>query len=338
MRQFLVILILVSFYSERLSAQKVTVDSIHLLFYNTENLFDTVDDPTTLDEEFTPKGDRHWSNYRLAKKLNQLSKVILNSAGFEPPEIIGLCEIENRKVLEMLVQNTPIKNYSYSIIHKDSPDERGIDVALLFRSDFVKALDYHYLPLVNEKMEVQSTREILQAKFLLPGEDTLYVFFNHWPSRYRGQAETEDDRMLAAKTLKAAILKVQKINSAAKIIVMGDFNDQPQNKSLTTGLHAIKKDNPKKTNELINLSYSWKPGTIKYRQSWSVFDQIIISDYLLQEDGWYTSFQNATIVNLPFLFENDTKYQGQKLNRTYVGMNYHGGFSDHLPVLLELDR
>ncbi|HKJ42301.1 MAG TPA: endonuclease/exonuclease/phosphatase family protein [Sunxiuqinia sp.] len=314
------------------------MDRIHILFYNTENLFDTSDDPATEDEEFLPEGDRHWTNFRFHTKLNHISKVLLATAGFEPPEIIGLCEVENRGVLEQLAKNTALKNYSYRIIHKDSPDERGIDVGLLYRSDRIQALTYHYIPLLNANHEVEKTREILHAEFLLAGDDTLHVFFNHWPSRYRGQAETEADRMLAATTLREAVLKVLSHTPGARIVIMGDFNDQPKDESLKSGLLATKKDDHAVQDELINLSYNWKQGTIKYRQTWSIFDQIIVSDGLLRNREWNTSAENAKVVDLPFLLEHDEKYQGKKLNRTYVGFNYHGGFSDHLPILLELDR
>ena len=168
-------------------AQPHSTEKIHILFYNTENLFDTLNDPATLDDEFLPEGDRHWTNFRLKKKLTQISKVLLSAAGFEPPEIIGLCEVENRGVLEKLLHDTPLQNYVYRIIHKDSPDERGIDVALLYRSDKIKALSYHYIPIMAPYGDVEKTREILKANFVLPGKDSLVVFLNHWPSRYRGR-------------------------------------------------------------------------------------------------------------------------------------------------------
>lgn len=319
------------------SAQPKTSREINILFYNVENLFDTKDDPLTNDDEFLPDGERHWSFSRLRTKLNHLCKLIVSSAGFELPEIIGLCEVENREVLEMLLETTPLKNYSYSIIHKNSPDDRGIDVALLFRKDFVKPLAYRYIPVLDEHGEVRATREILHAEFLIPNEDTIHLFFNHWPSRYGGQAASEKNRFQAARALRNAVMGVRTDSPSAKIIIMGDFNDQPNNKSLTDVLLAVASDHLLEEGELVNLSYSWKPGTIKYRQTWSVFDQIIVSDHLLVADGWHTRVENAQIVNLPFLFEDDLKFKGKKLNRTYVGFKYHGGFSDHLPILLKLE-
>ena len=311
---------------------------ISILFYNTENLFDTANDPATQDDEFLPNGARHWNNFRLEKKLNQLGKVILGASGFEPPDIVGLCEVENRDVLEMLLKNTPLVNYSYAIIHKDSPDERGIDVALLYRNDYLKPLVYNYIPIMNERLEQRNTREILHAGFLLPGDDTIHVFFNHWPSRYGGQTETEIYRFQAAGALKKAVESLRLKSPAAKIVIMGDFNDEPKNKSLAEVLQAVDLSAKQSGEELVNLSYNWKQGTIKYRQTWSVFDQIIVSGSLLVPEGWHTALPLAEPVSLPFLFEDDTKFKGKKLSRTYVGLKYNGGFSDHLPVLLKLKR
>ncbi|WP_430973413.1 endonuclease/exonuclease/phosphatase family protein [Sunxiuqinia rutila] len=325
-------------FSWNLFGQSESPSTIHILFYNVENLFDTVNDSLTNDDEFLPEGDRRWTNRRFYEKLNRLSKVILASAGFEPPEIIGLCEVENSQVLEKLLETTPLKNYNYSVIHKDSPDERGIDVALLFRSDHITPVDYYYWPVYDGKQRLMTTREILSATFQLPGRDTIHVFFNHWPSRYGGQAETENERMLAAKTLRGAIDGIQLLKPNPKVVVMGDFNDQPQNKSLLDGLQAKRKDNLAIDGELINLASKWKQGTIKYRQAWTVFDQILVSDQLLKVQGWHTRPEFAAPVTLPFLLEADAKFKGQKLNRTYVGFKYHGGFSDHLPVLLKLEQ
>ncbi|MGQ7870091.1 endonuclease/exonuclease/phosphatase family protein [Sunxiuqinia sp. sy24] len=338
MVRFLACFLIFLFINVELFGQSQSTDVIHILYYNVENLFDTANDPLTDDDEFLPEGGRRWNDYRFYQKLKQLSKVILASAGFEPPEIIGLCEVENRDVLEKLLDATPLKKYNYSIIHKDSPDERGIDVALLYRSGRVTPIGYQYLPIRDIKQRVMSTREILSASFQLTGMDTIQVFINHWPSRYGGQAETEAERMQAAKTLRQAIDAIQEEYLQPKMVVMGDFNDQPQNRSLTNGLKTVSQDDLTIDGELISLSSGWKQGTIKYRQTWTVFDQILVSDQLLKVQGWHTRPEFARPVALPFLLEADPKFKGQKLNRTYVGFKYHGGFSDHLPVLLKLEQ
>lgn len=334
MQRFFLIYFLFLFYG--VSAQP-EYRQINVLFYNVENLFDTEDNSQAEDNEFLPQGDRHWTSFRLTAKLNSLSKVILNSAGFEPPEIIGLCEIENRSVLEQLIQVTPLNKFDYTIIHKDSPDERGIDVAILYRRTCVTPIRYHYIPLIGTDNDTLQTREILHSEFLLADKDTLHFFVNHWPSRYGGQAETESDRIHAALTLRKEVNERLAKNSCVKILIMGDLNDQPQDRSVVKGLGAQSRDTDLH-GELINLSAHWEKGTIKYRQTWSVFDQVIVSDQLLQVGGYHTSLTSAKIVDLPFLFQKDQKYKGRKLFRTYNGFHYTGGFSDHLPVLIELEH
>lgn len=310
--------------------------SLSILFYNVENLFDTENDPSVDDEEFCSGGLRNWNYFRLKDKLNKVSKVILASAGFDTPAIIGLCEVENRDVLELLVSETPLKSLGYRLIHKDSPDERGIDVALLYRPDKVEPLFYQYHPVANKNGTVLTTREILQCDFKII-RDTLTVFINHWPSRYGGQAETEADRMLAAANLKAAVDECCRMREKAKLVIMGDFNDQPTDVSIKKVLQVVAVDDPAQEAELINLSEVWSPkGTLKHQQSWQIFDQIIVSDYLLCNTSCFCSANDARPVELPFLFESDEHWGGKRLFRTYRGYTYAGGFSDHLPVLLKL--
>ena len=300
-------------------------------------MFDIFDDPLTQDEEFLPKGERHWTEKRFDEKLNKIAKVVIASCEFSMPDVVGFCEIENRFVLEALTEQTPLSTFNYHIIHKDSPDERGIDVALIYRTERLTPIRYNYIPLLNSSGKPDATREILHASFLCGVEDTLHVFFNHWPSRYSGQAETEHLRILAAQTLKKEIDMVNDQDENAKIVIMGDFNDQPQNKSLKESLRGNNEDNSERGVELVNLSAAWSPsGTLKYQQSWQIFDQILVSDCLLQTQGLQTTAKNATIVRLPFLIENDTKYKGSRLYRTYLGYKYKGGFSDHLPIRLRM--
>ena len=315
---------------------KNEVSSYSLMFYNVENLFDTVNDSLVQDDEFSQAGLRNWNRYRLKDKLNKIAKIVMTANGFELPSIVGLCEVENRKVLEQLLAQTPLSHSSYRIIHKDSPDERGIDVALLYRSDQLDPIFYQYHALRDEKGELIQTREILEASFQM-GDDTLHVFVNHWPSRYRGQAETEADRMLAATLLKGVVSSVFEQEGKAKIAILGDFNDQPDNASICNGLNAVDKDRPQVPCELVNLAAGWKSsGTLKHRQSWQIFDQLIVSDFLLEGDGVFCTPVDAQIVKLPILFEDDPIWGGKRLFRTYRGYQYTGGFSDHLPVILKL--
>lgn len=315
-------------------------DEFSVMFYNVENLFDTQNDPETLDEEFTPNGDRYWTYTKLNDKLLNISKVILSAAGWEPPQLIALCEIENRRVLEKLLDDTPLQTFPYKIIHKESPDERGIDVAFIYNEEYFYPLFYQYHPLRNEQDSVEETREILYVSGILNETDTLHFFVNHWPSRYGGLLETQSLRNLAAQTLRNLYDALQESYNNPKIIILGDFNDQPQDESIARFLFTKNVEEEFGPVDIVNLSEKWtseETGTIKYQSQWSVFDQVMVSGSLLLNDsGFVTEPKMAQIVKLPFLFEKDERYGGIKTNRTFIGYRYNGGFSDHLPVLLRL--
>lgn len=315
-------------------------ENYSMLFYNVENLFDPEDDPATSDEEFISSGERHWTYSRMNKKLLNISKVILSAAGWSPPEIIGLCEVENRFVLEKLLSQTPLKMHPYKIIHKESPDDRGIDVAFLYNEENFYPLSYRYFPLVNENDSIIETREILYVSGILNNTDTLHFFINHWPSRYGGLLETQHLRNLAAKTLRNQYENIQKEYGSPKVIIMGDFNDQPNDESIKDYLKIADGQENTSDTDIVNLSFSWleeTTGTIKYQTQWSVFDQVMVSGSLINADsGISTNSSQAKIVNLPFLLVKDERHGGIKPKRTFYGYDYIGGFSDHLPVLLRL--
>ncbi len=309
------------------------------MFYNTENFFDTENDSLTNDEEFTSEADRRWNSARLHSKTERLAKVILAAGKWNAPVVIGLCEVEDLKVLELLTRNEPLTKLRYKIVHKDSPDSRGIDVALLYRSDLFSPFDYQAIPVVDSTDKSFRTRDILQVSGVLNGCDTMHIFVNHWPSRYGGIMETIRYRRLAAETLKKSVQSLLLRYPKAKIICMGDFNDTPTDDSLAKILEAKESDNPVLKGELINLSAGWVSNeiqTIKSKYSWDVFDQLIVSDYFLEKSECF-EFRNAEIFNAGFLLEPDIKFGGVKPKRTYVGFKYQEGFSDHLPVLLRLE-
>jgi len=316
-------------------------DSFSLVFYNVENLFDTRNDSLTADDEFTPAGDRHWTRKRFDKKIVQLSKVILAVDGWEMPDLIALCEVENRYVLQELTTKTPLQQSKYKIIHKESPDPRGIDVALLYNPVSFYPIAYNYFPLVNTDGNVRRSREILHVEGVVNGKDTLHVFVNHWPSRYSGLLKTRPARQQAAQLLAFKYQEIIRENQQAKVVILGDFNDQPIDESLHKYLGAVSPESEAYVNEdLLNLSWQWMSepeGTLKYQSQWYVFDQVIVSGGLLNAgNGLYTNAKRAEICNLPFLFEADKTHGGRKLFRTYSGYRYNGGFSDHLPVKLTL--
>jgi hypothetical protein len=320
----------------RLSAQITSGrNEFSIMFYNTENFFDVENDSLTNDEEFTKEGDRRWTSGKLHVKAERLAKVILAAGKWNAPVLIGLCEIENRDVLELLCRMEPLSRFHYKIIQKDSPDARGIDVALLYRPDLFRPTDYAAIPVVDKENRQFKTRDILQVSGVINGCDTLHVFVNHWPSRYGGIMETQKYRRYAAETLKASVLKLQSEHRKAKVICMGDFNDTPSDESLVKVLNARQTDSAI-DGELVNLSAPWTSNdiqTIKSKYRWEVFDQFIVSDYFLSPNEC-CQFLGCEIFKAAFLLEPDAAYGGVRPKRTYLGYRYNNGFSDHLPVLL----
>jgi hypothetical protein len=245
------------------------------------------------------------------------------------PAIVGLCEIENRDVLEKLVFDTPLKKYDYRIIHRDSPDTRGIDVALLYRGGIFSPDTSIWLKV--DLSNGSATREILVVKGKLRGIP-LYVYVNHWPSRSGGALASEPRRLNAAGVVRRSVDSLLQLDPIANIVITGDFNDEPENKSLQilTG--------PVTNNENIcNLSpetgISNTIGTIRHQGSWSIFDQVLVSEAVLSgRNGMKLTSGTMEILAAPFLLEPDPVYSGYRPKRTYLGPNYHDGFSDHLPV------
>jgi hypothetical protein len=318
------------------SQQKNTDNEFSFMFYNTENFFDCENDSLSNDEEFTPQADRRWNESRMHSKAERIGKVILAAGKWNPPAFVGLCEIENLNVLELLANLAPLNNYGYKIIHKDSPDERGIDVALIYRPEVFHPIHYQTIPVVDPTDKEFRTRDILMVSGVLNGCDTLHIFINHWPSRYGGIMETQKYRVLAAEILKENIRKLKDACKNPKIICVGDFNDSPGDDSLKKHLGAIESNNPDVLGDLVNLSFPWllkSVKTIKSQYTWEVFDQWIVSDYFLEKTACY-NFSRAEIFDADFLLMPDSKFGGVKPRRTYTGFKYEGGFSDHLPILL----
>ena len=312
-----------------------------VMFYNVENLFDTVNDTLVNDEEYLPHETRGWNEEKYYTKLTNIYRVIISCGEWDPPAIVGLCEVENRSVLDDLVQHTPLRKFNYSIIHFDSPDRRGIDVAMLYRGD-------HFIPDTAYPVPVDfpfdrdsKTRDILYVKGYVDGRESLHLFINHWPSRYGGYEATQPKRNHAAITLRTAIDSIVRLEPHARILAMGDFNDGPFDESLVDYLGATPDTTGQKREGLLNLTAPFATttlsGTLKYREGWNTFDQMVISANLfIREDGLYVTDSGARIHSPEFLLEEDETYLGLKPFRTYAGMRYLGGFSDHLPVFLDL--
>jgi len=315
--------------------------NVRIAFYNTENLYDPHEDSTRLDNEFTTSGSRHWTYSRLRLKLNHLAKTLIAIGTWEPPVIIGFCEIENRYVLNKLVYDSPLKKFNYHILHRESPDLRGIDVALLFRKDKVSVLKNRFLTINFPFDTASKTREILYAKLLLNHQDTLHLFVNHWPSKLGGYAETNAKRKFVASVLRSAVDSILTADHRPNIVIMGDFNDGPDEESLHLVLKAGPENEADNPESLVNLMWDKmnkiSMGTHKYHGEWSILDQFIVTASLLdQQNKIHTSPGDAHIFNADFLLEPDESYFGLKPQRTYSGPKYMGGFSDHLPVWIEI--
>lgn len=331
----LTIALLISILFSRLNAQNSKWSSVKIMFYNVENLFDIYDDTLKDDDDFLPWGLMHWNLTRYSKKINGLYKTIVAAGEWSPPQVVSLCEVENRKVLEDLVNNTYLSKYGYDIVHEDSPDRRGIDVCMIYRSDLVKIIDYRYWIPKGMVKENFSSRSILYVKLEIDN-DTLHLFVNHWPSRRGGVLSGEKLRMLIASTIREkADSLIQFKNAGDKIIIMGDFNCTPDDREIKTLLASDENDN-----SLINLSGNLAEegiGTYRYRGTWEMIDQVIVSEGLLScSKGLYTDKEFLTIFRPDFLMVRDQKYPGFTPLSTYRGYRYQGGFSDHLPVLLTL--
>ena len=316
-------------------AQKKT--DFRIAFYNLENLFYPENDSLKNDGEFTPDGKRNWSFYRYREKSNHMAKAILSIGEWNPPALVGVAEIENRKVLDDIIQSEVLRKFRYQFIHYESPDRRGIDVGLLYRDEFFTPIITRPIKVVMPGDENFATRDILYAKGLTPSEDTLHLFVCHWPSRYGGQARSEPKRIQAAVKLRQITDSLTSTGYDPAIIIMGDFNDEYSNISLKDSLKA-EMPGLNSNAYLYNLMAALPKteGSHRYRGTWAYLDQIIVSQNLLNGNGMDIKNQKAGVIAHSFLLEIDDRYPGKVPFRTFIGMKYHGGFSDHLPVFVDL--
>lgn len=343
-KEIILLFILSLFHTQFVYAQddkKSNEEISRILFYNVENLFHPLNDSLTDDDEFTPDAIRHWSYYRYRQKLIKIYKTFAAAGGWQGFDLIGLCEIENRQVLSDLITNTPLVKQNYRIIHKDSEDSRGIDVALLYRENFFP-VDVKFYRVVSPDDKLFRTRDILYTKGII-STDTLHLFVNHWPSRWQGVIKTQVYRNIAAKVLREAVDSIIDATPDAKIIIMGDFNDEPGGASLSRVLQAKTEIDSVVDNDLCNLfglaMSDQEMGTYKYKGVWENIDQFIVSAKLLNnENGWYTGKDDVEIFCPEFLLEAENDLPGKKPFRTYIGYRYVDGFSDHLPICLTLHK
>lgn len=316
---------------------QVSGKGVRVMFYNVENLFHPSNDSIKKDDEFTPKGTRYWSYRRYNDKLKNIAKTTIAVGGWEAPAVVGLCEIENIQCLKDLVYKSPLKNFGYEILHYECGDNRGIDVALLYRPEFFNLVDSHPYVL-NFGPDSRPTRDILYAKGLVHKKDTLHLFINHWPSRYGGQLATAPKREKAAETLKSKYDSLLTLDPLANIIALGDFNDHPDDISMKDVLRAKKDTINLSDGDLVNLMWQYAEtggGTHKYQHVWGVLDQVVVSQNLIfSKNSLFASLSTTHIFKGDWLMEKDDV--GEKLNRTYIGFKYHGGYSDHLPIYVDV--
>ncbi len=313
--------------------------TFRVAFYNVENLFDTEDDPLTRDEEFTPSAPKYWTKERYETKLNRLARVI---DGMQYPAFLGLAEVENRKVCEDFIKKTSLKKHHYKIEHFDSPDARGIDVALLYQKKYFKVLKSSTIP-INIPVELRgdrpdyTTRDVLVVEGIFQKKDTLNILVAHMPSRSGGQKASEPKRDYVARQIRKKVDEIFGGNPDAKVVLMGDLNDEPTDPSVQKYLNAQAPDHSDSATanlfDCMSQLDADGQGSYNYRGNWNMIDHVILSGSLF--GGRRLQYFESGIFRADWMMYTDPKY-GQRPNRTYGGDHYFGGYSDHLPVFVDI--
>ena len=307
-------------------------------FYNVENLFDTIDDASKNDEWFLPTSEIKWNTDKYQTKLQNLSLVVAQLAEDQLPDVLGLCEVENQAVVEELLQQDILKGFEFEVICTASPDERGIDVALVYNKNKFVPDKTEFIAVDLSSFE-DKTRDILHVAGRMNSGHKVHFYVNHWSSRSEGKEESEPKRMQAARALKSSIDQEIKNDPGARIIVMGDFNDEPLDPSISGVLNAEEDPESVSPDELYNPMIQLKKagiGSYKYRDWWNMLDQFMLSAPLVNEQkGLVYALNSAGIKNEDWLQQHGNKYEGFPL-RTFGGRNYLAGFSDHFPVYIKL--
>ena len=320
--------------SQETDKQIIIGDNHRIVFYNVENYFDSKIDSTRSYNEFTPDGQLHWTERKYQEKRAHIFQALTAIAEWEPITLMGFVEIENAFVLQDLINSTPLSRENYQLVHFESDDYRGIDVGLIYHADRFNLLSAQKITVKDRGDPTFTTRDILYVKGLL-ANDTLHVFVNHWVSRWRGVMESKYLRVLCAETLKRVVDSVCALNPNANILLMGDFNDNPEDDSILK-LTADSGD-CQLFNVVLKPANKDVRGTLKYGSEWSYFDQFLVSGSLLSgETSLMLDKESGRVFDPPYLLENDKKHLGVKPNRTHIGFKYNGGFSDHLPIFIDI--
>ena len=301
-----------------------------VVFWNVENLFDTKDNPRKNDNEFLPDAHRHWTPFRYNEKQKKIAKTLIACGDGQLPSLVGLCEVENDSCLYHLTRRTPLREAGYRYVVTDSPDQRGIDVALLYQESMFRPIARRDIRIPHKQVKRGPTRDILHVAGRVASGDTLDVFVCHMPSRSGGQAKSEPYRIFTAQVLKQAVDSVMRIRKHPSVVVMGDFNDYPTDRSIRKVLCADGK--------LMNLMTHLPDGTYFYRGAWGMLDQFMVSQAMLRKRARIrTSAEKVSVFRPDFLLEKNARTRRPKPFRTYNGMRYLGGYSDHLPIVMDLE-
>ena len=311
------------------------LNNFSVAFYNLENLFDTENNKFTLDRDYTSNSGLDWNNDRYMRKIENLSKVI-SKIGIKnsklPPVLLGVSEVENKTCLSDLINSKKLLPHAYDFVHYNSPDERGIDVAFLYQKKYFELTysDTYTLFLTDDKNNRDFTRDILLVSGKLFDEE-VFVIVNHWPSRTKGKKFSDGKRVEAAKLVRKIIVDLQKENENPHIIIMGDFNDEPNSNSIQNYLMFEGIFNP-----MLPIKQN-KKGSVKYNGKWYMFDQIILSNTFVMGSSNKMKFKKAEIFDAYFLQEKSGKRKGAP-KRTYIGKWHQGGYSDHFPVFVNFQK
>ena len=331
MKYLLIPILFIAFYTP-IFAQKDAM----IAFWNVENLYDTIDDPAVKDEEFLPSAKNAWTAERYNTKLKNTAHVILEMNKGAGPDILGMAEVENKAVLVDLTTKTELKKQKYGIVHYDSPDQRGIDVALIYKKKSFTVLSSTHVsvPLPagpKDSVAPRPTRDILVVRGILNKKDTICILVNHWPSRLGGEEQSAPKRMAAANVLRRICDSLNVLYPNSEILAMGDFNDEPSDKSIQSFAKYL--SDPQILYNLMDTIKAAGDGTHYYKKEKSCLDQIMVSNSLLVKKSYFVNYQTSGAIFKPdWIFAEVYKGDGLSPKRTWAGSRYIGGYSDHLPV------
>ena len=315
------ILLLLTLLINKGYSQDVSDQSLRLMFYNVENLFDIYDDSLKDDNEFLPGGLMRWNYTRYNKKISSLYKTIIAAGEWSPPDIVAFCEVENRKVLEDLIYGTYLSKFNFGIVHEESPDQRGIDVCMIYRKDRSEIIHYEYWVPSEISTDDFTSRSVLYVK-LSTSLDTLHLIVNHWPSRRGGVLAAESHRKTIAAMVKTRVDSlIESFGAGVKIIIVGDFNCTPYDEVMRLMISSASPGS-----SLVNLSEtdaSEGMGTYRYMGIWEMIDQVLVSDGLMRCNyGLYADQKSFSVFRPDFLLNRDPRYPGFTPFSTYRGYRY----------------